>query len=117
MKDGFAERLRELRKQKKLSQTELAQRVGLHYNHIGRYERGMSRPSADALKKVAEELGVSSDYLLEGTPDQAAKARFEDRDLLRLFQEVQQLDDHDKDVAKTLLDALVAKRRIQAFVG
>jgi len=114
--DGFSGRLRDLRKKKKLSQTELAERVGVHYNHIGRYERGLSRPSADTLKKLADILGVSSDFLLEGSTEEAAKASFEDRELLRLFHEVQRLDDHDKDVIKTLLDAFVAKRQIQALV-
>lgn len=34
---GFALRLRELRKGKNLSQTELGQLAELHYTHIGRY--------------------------------------------------------------------------------
>ena len=43
--DGFAERLRSLRKQKNLPQTELGKLAGLHYTHIDRFERGASRPS------------------------------------------------------------------------
>ncbi|WP_216597408.1 helix-turn-helix domain-containing protein, partial [Pseudomonas protegens] len=77
---GFAERLRSLRKQKNLSQTELGQLAELHYTHIGRYERGTSRPSGDTLKRLADALDVSSDYLLEGASDDAAKAKFEDRE-------------------------------------
>lgn len=38
--EGFAQRLRELRKSKNLSQTELGQLARLHYTHIGRFERG-----------------------------------------------------------------------------
>ena len=82
--DGFAERLRELRKQKGLSQAELGERVGIHYTHVGRYERGVSRPAADTLKRLADALGVSGDYLLEGTVEEAARARFEDREPSRL---------------------------------
>ncbi len=40
---GFAARLLSLRKQKNLSQTELGKIVDVHYSHIGRYERGISR--------------------------------------------------------------------------
>ena len=79
MSQGFADRLKQLRKQRDLSQAQLADAVGVHQNHTGRYERGESQPSADA-------LGVSTDYLIEGTSDEAAKARFEERDLLRQFQ-------------------------------
>lgn len=114
--DGFAQRLRELRKQKDLSQTELGQLAGLHYTHIGRFERGTSRPGGDTLLRLADALGVSSDYLLEGAPSAVAKARFEDRELLKQFQEVEQLSEEDKNVIKKLLDAFLTKKQLQALV-
>lgn len=113
--DGFAQRLRALRKQKNLSQTELGQRASLHYTHIGRFERGASRPSGDTLKRLAEALEVSSDYLLDGSTEEAAKARFEDRELLRQFQEVEHLPEEDKAVVKKLLDAFLTKKHLQAL--
>lgn len=112
---GFAQRLRELRKNKNLSQTELGQLAGLHYTHVGRFERGTSRPSGDTLKRVADALGVTSDYLLDGAATEAAKARFEDRELLKQFQEVEQLPDEDKNVVKKLLDAFLTKKQLQAL--
>jgi len=113
----FAHRLRELRRQKDLSQTVLAERVQVHSTHISRYERGLSRPSADTLKRLADVLGVSGDYLLEGATDEAAKARFEDRELLRRFQEVQELPDRDKEIVKELLDAFLTKRQVQQLAA
>ena len=113
---GFAERLRDLRKQKDLSQTELGQRAGLHYTHIGRFERGASRPSGDTLKRLADALDVTSDYLLEGAADEAAKAKFADRELLKQFQEVERLPDADKHVVKILLDAFLTKKQLQTLV-
>jgi transcriptional regulator with XRE-family HTH domain len=107
--------LRVLRKHKNLSQTELGKIAELHYTHIGRFERGSSRPSGDTLKRLADALGVTSDYLLDGAPDQAAKARFADRDLLRQFQEVEQLPDDDKLVIKKLLDAFLIRKQLQAL--
>ena len=117
MNTGFPERLKQLRKQKNLSQTELAEAVGVHYNHIGRYERGSSRPSADALQRIATALSVSADYLMEGSTQQAAKASFSDRDLLRMFQEAEQLNNEDKDVIKKFLDAFLTKRQLQRMVA
>ncbi|UXK13029.1 helix-turn-helix domain-containing protein [Erwinia pyrifoliae] len=113
---GFAQRLRELRRQKGLSQTELGKLAGLHYTHIGRFERGASRPGSDSLKRLADVLNVSGDYLLEGAETQAAKARFEDRELLRQFQEVELLPDEDKAVIKKLLDAFLTRKHIQALI-
>jgi transcriptional regulator with XRE-family HTH domain len=115
--EGFAERLKSLRKQRNLSQTELGGLVDVHYTHIGRYERGSSRPAADTLNRLAQALGVSGDYLLEGAHEQAAVARFEDRELLTQFQEIQQLSDEDKQVVKVFLDAFLAKKKIQRLVG
>jgi len=37
--DGFPSRLHELRRKRNLSQTEFGKLVGIHYTHIGRYER------------------------------------------------------------------------------
>jgi transcriptional regulator with XRE-family HTH domain len=111
--EGFAQRLRELRKQKGLSQTHLGQLADLHYTHIGRFERGTSRPSGDTLKRLADALGVTSDYLLDGATDAVAKARFADRELLKQFQEVERLPDEDKNVVKKLLDAFLTKKHLQ----
>lgn len=115
MLDGFAERLRTLRKQKNLSQTELGHLAELHYTHIGRFERGASRPSGDTLMRLADALGVTSDYLLEGATEDAAKAKFEDRELLKQFQEVERLPEEDKNVIKKLLDAFLTKKQLQSL--
>lgn len=115
--DGFSKRLKQLRKQKGLSQAELAGLVDVHYNHIGRYERATSRPSADALSRLADALGVSADYLFEGSNEDAARADFKDRELLRQFQEVEQLPDEDKDVIKKLLDAFLMKKKLQRLAA
>jgi transcriptional regulator with XRE-family HTH domain len=112
---GFPERLLSLRRQKKLSQTDLGRVVGVHYSHIGRYERGISRPVADTLKRMADALGVSADYLIEGTMEEAAKARLEDRELLFQFQEVEKLADEDKTVVKILIEAFLTKKQLQSL--
>jgi transcriptional regulator with XRE-family HTH domain len=115
MLDDFAARLRALRKQKNLSQTEMGQLAGLHYTHIGRFERGIAMPGSDTLKRLSDALGVTSDYLLEGSTNEAAKAKFEDRELLQQFQEVEQLPEEDKHVIKKLLDAFLTKKHLQAL--
>lgn len=116
-RQGFPERLRQLRKTKGLSQSELGKLVGLHYTHIGRYERASSSPSSESLKRLSDALGVTTDYLLEGTTEDAAKADFEDRDLLRMFKEVEELPVEEKQFVKKVLDALLTKKKLQALAG
>jgi transcriptional regulator with XRE-family HTH domain len=115
--DGFAARLRELRRARDLSQSDLGELVGIHYTHVSRYERGISRPAADTLMRLADALGVSSDYLIEGAADDAAQARLSDAGLLRAFQDAEKLPAEDKAVIKALLDAFVTKRQLQELIA
>jgi DNA-binding XRE family transcriptional regulator len=52
-------RIRELRKEAKLTQEELASRAGLSANYIGETERGKRNPGALALFAVAQALEIS----------------------------------------------------------
>ena len=60
----FAERLKELRTEKGLSQRELAKAVGLTQGAITHWENGVRSPSGEALILLAKYFGVTSDYLL-----------------------------------------------------
>ena len=56
-------RIKELRKKKKLTQKELAKELGLTQSVIGRYEQGDISPRPDKWQKMADFFGVSVDYL------------------------------------------------------
>ena len=61
-----------LRISKSWSQAELAQRIGVSASAVGMYEQGRREPSLGLLVRLAQELGVTTDYLLMGgTPDPA----------------------------------------------
>ncbi len=63
----FAERLVKLRKEKELSQYDLAKCLGLSRGQISNYELGTRKPDTDTLSKIANFFGVSVDYLLGNT--------------------------------------------------
>lgn len=115
----FPKKLRELRSKKGLSQSQLGKLVGLHYLQIGRYERGLSRPSADALQRLAEVLDAPSEYLLVGDEHEKKleTRKFHDDELFNQFLEVETLLEEDKVVVKKLLDAFLTKKRIQTMVA
>ena len=117
MQNGFAQRLLKLRKDKKLTQSQLGEMVGLHYQHIGRYERGVVQPTAAALQRLASALEVSVEYLVGGTSEQSAERQLEDLDLLKQFQAAEKLSPEDKAVVKTLLDAFLTKRKLQELLA
>ena len=60
-------RLKELRKQKKISQVKLAIDLQMHQNSISRYERGERQADYTSLIRFADYFNVSIDYLLGRT--------------------------------------------------
>jgi transcriptional regulator with XRE-family HTH domain len=64
-------RIAALRRKRGLSQTQLAQAVGVSPSAIGMYEQGRREPSAALLVALAQQFDVSTDYLLTGKPSQA----------------------------------------------
>lgn len=61
---GFAERLRLLRKQRDLSQQQLADRLGVSNSTISMYERGEREPDFEMLELIGDFFNVDTNYLL-----------------------------------------------------
>lgn len=60
----FGYRLKKLRRQHHLSQTQVANRLNLSKTSISGYENNVKTPSQDVLIKLAGLYRVSTDYLL-----------------------------------------------------
>lgn len=60
-------RLKELRKEKNISQLKLALDLSMNQNTISRYETGEREADYKTLIKIANYFNVSIDYLLERT--------------------------------------------------
>ncbi len=60
----FAERLKELRSEKELSQAQLAKATGLSHTAIVYWETEQRVPNANAIIILAGFFGVTTDYLL-----------------------------------------------------
>jgi transcriptional regulator with XRE-family HTH domain len=99
---AFADRLTALRKEKGLTQQQLAERVELHQTQIHRYESSASELSMDALRRLALALGVTTDALV-----------FEERgpgeDLRLKFEAIRTFNAKEKRIAKALLEGLILK--------
>lgn len=61
--ETFKVRLKRTRKNKNLTQEQLAEAVGLGARTIGRYEQGSSFPNERVLHELAEVLKVKADWL------------------------------------------------------
>jgi len=63
-KQTFSERLRKCRATRDLTQGQLAERAGLPAASISHFEAGGRFPSGESLRKLADALNTSVDYLL-----------------------------------------------------
>lgn len=59
----FGQRLKTLRKGKKMTQTELGSRLGISKAAVSKYELGTASPPLDILRTLAAVFNVSLDYL------------------------------------------------------
>ena len=64
-------RLKELRDERELTQQHVAHAIQTTQTNIGRWEKGLNEPSSSFLIKLAHFFGVSTDYLLGISDDDA----------------------------------------------
>jgi transcriptional regulator with XRE-family HTH domain len=100
----FPERLAKLRKQRNLSQQQLAEAAGVHFTQIRRYEAGTSQPTLSVLKELAKALRVSADVLVFDENERGPSD-----DLRVYFEAIEKLDRGERKVVKEVLDALLLK--------
>lgn len=57
-------RLKELRKERKLTQVKVAEALGITQQSYARWENGKVTPTSEKLTQIAKFYGVTTDYLL-----------------------------------------------------
>ena len=80
------ERIRDLRKERKLNQDQLAELASLNRVTIAKYESGKVEPGAQALVRIADALEVSVDELL-GRSEMDPKQQLEE-DVMEIRQQL-----------------------------
>ena len=66
-------RVRSRRLECRLSQTELADRIGVTFQQVQKYEKGVNRIGAGRLQRIAEALEVPISFFFGGTPGTSAR--------------------------------------------
>jgi transcriptional regulator with XRE-family HTH domain len=85
--------------------------------NINKYEKNIAIPSALILKKIAEAFGVSADYLLFGDTDDLVVSKIGDKSLLKYFEEIEKLDDEDKEFVKKFLQMIKTKNDMKQLTA
>lgn len=62
----FGDRLKEIRREKNLTQQEFADRIGIKRGTVANYELGRNEPLDAVISLICKEFGVSEDWLRYG---------------------------------------------------
>lgn len=103
---SFPDRLREAREQRQLNQGELAEKAGLQASAISHFETGTRKPSFDNLRRLADALKVTTDYLLGRVnhPEELAGAD-------RLHRNIERLSAADRVLAEGIIEQLAERNK------
>lgn len=107
MSETFGERLRKAREAKQLSQGDLATKTGFQPSAVSHFESGRRAPSFDNLKKLADALAVSVDFLLgrDSRPTSAGPVAE------KLFRNFEQMSSEDQEDLSKFAAMLAEKNR------
>ena len=108
---NFNQRLKQLRQRRKLTQSELADILGLKPTAISNYESKRNEPSFDKLIALSQYFDVSCDYLL-GISDAYLPVGGEvlDKDIVDFFNLYQQLNTASAQELKSYVQYLLYKQ-------
>jgi transcriptional regulator with XRE-family HTH domain len=112
----LGEKIYQARRQKKLTQVELAKLAGINSNHLSRLERGVFQPSAEVLKALADALEVSVDYLLSEGDDGPTEVHVADKGLVERVRLIEQLEPADRDALLRVIDSMLSKEKMKRFL-
>jgi transcriptional regulator with XRE-family HTH domain len=102
------ERIKKLRKDMKLTQDEFAAKLKIHPKQLAKYEAGRSRPSINAIARIADFCEISTDYLIFGEDKTfAKKTRIQDVELMEYFRRANKLKKSDRDKVKWAIKSLL----------
>ena len=101
----FSQRLKVLRNERELSQEDLSKRTGLQATAVSHFETGTRKPSFDNLRRLADALETTVDYLMGRTDDPVAALAEGDQ----LFRNFENLTTEEREFARDFMASL-AKR-------
>jgi len=85
-------RIAALRREAGLNQAQLAQQLGISPSAMGMYEQGRREPSMETVVAMARVFGVTTDYLLTGSPAEQEREAFQEMLLSRITSADRRLD-------------------------
>jgi transcriptional regulator with XRE-family HTH domain len=100
----FGEKIARLRKEFKMSQSDVSKKLDTAPSIIGRYERNEIKPSIEVAAKFSKLFNVTLDYLIKETN---STSHFKDTTMLKRLEEIEKMPEEDKVHVLYLIDAII----------
>jgi transcriptional regulator with XRE-family HTH domain len=110
----FGARIKELRKERKLTQKEAAAYLGVQGTHLNKYESGIHAPPLEKIILLAKLFGVSLDFMILGQKPEGRP--IQNTHLLERFQLMEEFERDDQETVVKVIDAMLAKTRIEKAI-
>lgn len=112
----LGKKLRTLRAEKGLSQAALGEISGVNSKLLSKYENERIAPTSDTLRKIAQALQISADYLIFDNAPKNGISRLNDLELFEKFQEVENMSIENRTMIKNMIDALIIKSKVESVI-
>jgi transcriptional regulator with XRE-family HTH domain len=112
----LGEKIRQIRSEKGLSQAALEKISGVNSKLLSKYENERIVPTADTLKKIAEALEVSADYLIFDNAPKSGTSKLTDLELFEKFLQVEKMTPENRNMIKNLIDAVIIKSKVEDVI-
>ena len=104
-----AARIRERRVMLGITQQELADRVGITYQQLHKYERAINRVTAGRLVEIAKALNTEPSYFFEGLGETEMPTDIRQRMALEIARNAAQMDERHLEALAAITRALASE--------
>lgn len=106
-------RIKELRNEKGLLQSDVAKYIGKSERIVGFYEKGERDPNTDTLLKLSELFNVSIDYILGKSDVKTPKTINLDDIDIAFASGLKGLNKENQETLKNIMEGLLAKQELE----
>lgn len=109
----FPERLAQHRHDQGLTQTALAERVGIHVSQIRRYEQGSAQPTLDVIRRLTLALNTNADQLIFNNDETSA----ENGEWHLRLEAINHLDPDEQAAIRTVIDGILLRHQARKLAS
>lgn len=115
MRKAVGSKLKALRKQKRMTQKELAAALDIGISQLNKYESGMHMPPIKKLIQLSSIFDITLDYLVKGKETDISELH--NNKFIKRFREIEHFDVEEQDAVLKILDAMIMKNKMAGVMS